>query len=116
MRRLRLVPPLVAVLAGAAAPSALEAHTLSTDTTISVQAGVPRELQFKVSPSFITSPTALVKVTNRGKLPHSFKFCTTSSAYPNANSCTGVATKLLPPGASATLSVTFPGSGNYEYL
>ncbi len=115
MRRSRLILPLV-VLVGAAVPAALWAHTVSSNTTISVTAGVPRELQFKVSPSFITSPTVVVQVANKGKLPHSFKFCTASSAYPNANSCTGVTTKLLAPGATTTLTVTFPGSGNYEYL
>ena len=58
MRRSRLILPLV-VLVGAAVPAALWAHTVSSNTTISVTAGVPRELQFKVSPSFITSPTVL---------------------------------------------------------
>ena len=55
-------------------------------------------------------------VPNKGKLKHSFKVCTTPSATDAANSCKGVATKLLAPGASATLSVKLAQSGTYEYL
>jgi hypothetical protein len=109
-------PLALAALAGVAVPAALEARTLSSVATISVTAGVPRELAFKVSPSRITSSTAVFKVTNKGKLPHSFKICTKPSATDKANSCTGVATKMLAPGATATLTTKLSSSGTYEYL
>ena len=119
MRRSRLLLPLItlAVFLGAIVAVALGARASSASApTISVTAGVPHELSFKVSPAWITWSPLVFKVTNKGKLPHSFKFCTTSSAYPNVNSCKGVATKMIAPGGTATLNVTLPGSGNYEYL
>ena len=118
MRRSRLLLPLVTVVLflGALVPVALEARTSAAAPTILVTAGVPREYAFKISRGWITWSPLEFKVTNKGKLPHSFKFCTTSSAYPNVNTCKGVATKLIAPGGTATLTVNLPGSGNYEYL
>jgi len=55
-------------------------------------------------------------VTNKGKLPHSFKVCTSPGAGDKPNSCTGVATKMLAPGGTATLIVKLAKSGTYEYL
>src|SRR5262249_58667557 len=60
--------------------------------------------------------SAVCKVTNKGKLPHSFKVCAKATTSATANSCTGVATKLLAPGATATLTAKLPASGSYEYL
>ena len=77
---------------------------------------MPRELAFKLSPSKITSSPAVFKVTNKGKLPHSFKVCTKPTQTDKANSCAGVTTKLLAPGATAMLSVKLTASGKYEYL
>ena len=79
-------------------------------------AGAPKELAFKVSPKKITVSPAVFNVTNKGKQKHSFKVCTKPSTTDTANSCTGVATKLLAPGASATLTVKLAESGTYEYL
>jgi uncharacterized cupredoxin-like copper-binding protein len=117
MLRSRLSLPLVvALLAAAAVPAALEAHTTSAAGTISVTAGVPRELSFTLSRSRITSSTAVFRVKNKGKLRHSFKVCMQPSPNDKANSCTGLATKMLAPGAAATLTVKLFASGTYEYL
>lgn len=116
MFRSRVTLPIVVVaLCAAALPAALQARS-STTGSISVIAGMPRELAFKLSPSKITSSPAVFKVTNKGKLPHSFKVCTKPTATDKANSCAGVATKLLAPGATAMLSVKLTASGKYEYL
>ena len=74
-------------------------------------AGEPRELQFVSRPRFITSPAVLVRVANNGKLPHSFKFCT-ARGVSERELVYRRDTKLLAPGATTTLTVTFPGSGN----
>jgi uncharacterized cupredoxin-like copper-binding protein len=117
MRRYRLSLPILALaLLGAAIPAALQARTTVSTGTISVTAGAPKELAFKVSPKKITASPAVFDVTNKGKQKHSFKVCTTPSTTDTANSCKGVATKLLAPGASATLTVKLAESGTYEYL
>lgn len=97
-------------------PAALEARPNISAGTISVTAGAPRELSFKISPARITASPAVFRVTNKGKLPHSFKVCTKPSPNDKANSCTGVATKRLAPGATATLTVKLSANGKYEYL
>ena len=84
--------------------------------TISVTAGAPRELSFKISLARVTVSPVVFKVTNKGKLPHSFKVCTKPSPNDKANSCTGVTTKTLAPGATATLTVKLSANGKYEYL
>ena len=117
MRRYRLSLPILAlVLLGAVIPAALQARTITSSGTISVTAGAPKELAFKVSPRKITVSPAVFHVTNKGKQKHSFKVCTKPSTTDAANSCTGVATKMLAPGTSATLSVKLAESGTYEYL
>src|SRR4051812_43321920 len=103
MRRYRLTLPILVIgLLGAVLPAALQARSSGM---ISVTEGVPRELAFKVSPTKITASPAVFHVTNRGKQAHSFKVCSKPSATSKANSCAGVATKMLAPGASATLTV-----------
>ncbi len=97
-------------------PAALEARPNASAGTISVTAGAPRELSFKISPARVTVSPVVFKVTNKGKLPHSFKVCTKPSPNDKANSCTGVTTKTLAPGATATLTVKLSANGKYEYL
>jgi uncharacterized cupredoxin-like copper-binding protein len=117
MRRYRLSLPILALaLLGAAIPAALQARTTTSTRTISVTAGAPKELAFKVSPKKITASPAVFRVTNKGKKKHSFKVCTKPRTTDAANSCKGVATKKLAPGASATLTVKLAQSGTYEYL
>ncbi len=117
MPRLRIsLPFVIAVFVVAALPAALQARSSSSSETISVTVGVPHELSFHLSPSRITAATAIFKVMNKGKLHHSFKICTRPSATDKANSCTGVATKALAPGATAEVTVKLSASGTYEYL
>ena len=117
MLRPRLILPLALVaLAGATVAAAVEAARVSSVTDVTVTAGKPHELSFTVSPALITAPTALFKVTNKGKLPHSFKVCTTAATSDKGNSCTGVATAKLAPGQSTSLTVKLPRNGRYEYL
>jgi uncharacterized cupredoxin-like copper-binding protein len=112
----RSLPLILILLVGAAVPTALQASLRSSTSNVIVTAGLPKELAFKVTPSKITTATAVFKVTNKGKLPHSFKVCTKPATTAKANSCAGVATKLLAPGATATLTVKLGSSGTYEYL
>jgi uncharacterized cupredoxin-like copper-binding protein len=107
---------IIALGATAVLPDALEAHPNSSPATITVTAGVPHELSFKISAARITVSPAVFKVSNKGKQPHSFKVCAKPTTNDHANSCTGVATKTLAPGATATLTVKLPADGKYEYL
>jgi uncharacterized cupredoxin-like copper-binding protein len=91
--------------------------TAATATVITVTAGKPVELGFKLSKfSNIPAGTVTFKVTNEGLAFHSFKLCTTPVATAAKNTCTGVVTKLLKHGQSATLTVKLTKSGKYEYL
>jgi mono/diheme cytochrome c family protein len=92
-------------------------------TVITVTAGKPTELAFRLSRSSPLPWTAKApldaitfKVANRGSLPHTFRVCTTPAKDANANTCDGKGTKLLRPGQSTTLTVLFKERGIYEYL
>jgi nitrite reductase (NO-forming) len=86
-------------------------------TIITVTAGKPSELAFKLSKSS-TLPAGPVtfKVKNAGKITHDFKICTKPAVSSTANSCTGKVTKRLAAGESATLTVTLSKKGKYEFL
>lgn len=115
MLRSRLILPLAAVaLVAAAVPAILQARTGTASITVTV--GVPKELSLKVMPKKVTVSPAVFNVTNKGKLPHSFKVCTKPSTTDTANTCKGVATKSLAPGKSQKLTVKLTTSGTYEYL
>jgi uncharacterized cupredoxin-like copper-binding protein len=95
---------------------ATRAHD-ATATVITVTAGKPVELGFKLSKvSEVPAGTVTFKVTNEGIAFHSFKLCTTPVTTDAKNTCTGVVTKLLKHGQSATLTVKLTKSGKYEYL
>jgi uncharacterized cupredoxin-like copper-binding protein len=86
-------------------------------TVITVTAGKPSELAFKLSKfSSIPAGTVTFKVTNKGAIAHDFKICTSPAANSSKNSCTGEVTKMLKPGTSATLTVKLSKTGKYEYL
>ena len=86
-------------------------------TTITVTAGKPTELAFKLSKtSSIATGVITFKVTNKGTLSHDFKVCTRAVTSTKANTCTGKGTKLLKKGQSATLIVTILKKGTYEFL
>ena len=85
-------------------------------TVISVTAGKPSELAFKLSKSSnIAAGSVTFKVTNAGTLPHDFKLCTKAVTSDSADSCTGKVTPVLAKGKSASLTVTLK-KGEYEYL
>jgi uncharacterized cupredoxin-like copper-binding protein len=89
--------PLAWVLPAAAHQSAVRA------TTITVTAGKPSEFHFTLSKKSAPVGTVTFKVTNKAALPHDFKI-------------SGHKTKLLSPGQSLTLKVTFKKKGSYPYL
>lgn len=84
-------------------------------TVVTVDAGKPTEFAFKLSTTRIKSGKVTFKVTNKGNILHDFKVCASPNVG-NGDSCTGSVTKMLTPGSSATLSVTFAKSGSYEFL
>ena len=86
-------------------------------TTVVVTAGKPTEFAFKLSKSSnLPVGKVIFKVTNKGVIGHSFKICTKAVTVATANSCVGVATKVLAKGKTQTLTVTFKKKGKYEFL
>jgi uncharacterized cupredoxin-like copper-binding protein len=82
---------------------ALPATAQRTATTVKVTAGKPSEFHFTVSAKSVKHGTVSFAVTNSGALPHDFKI-------------NGKKTKLLTPGQSQTLSVTFAKAGKYPFM
>jgi cytochrome c6 len=82
--------------------------------TVTVTAGKPAELSFKLSTKKVAAGKVTFKVTNAGVLDHSFKVCTLARAL-TANACIGKATPVLKHGKSATLTVLLT-KGVHEYL
>jgi uncharacterized cupredoxin-like copper-binding protein len=72
-------------------------------TTVTVTAGKPAEFRFTLSKKTFVHGTVTFKVTNRGALPHDFKV-------------NGHKTKLLSPGQSQNLRITFTKKGSYPFL
>ena len=86
-------------------------------TTVTVTAGKPSELSFKLSKSSNITPGLVVfKVTNGGKLTHDFKICTRPATSTSATSCTGKVTKRLAPGQSTVMAALTLKKGQYEFL
>jgi uncharacterized cupredoxin-like copper-binding protein len=110
------------VAAGPAALGAGRTHAAAsaaklTTTTIAVSAGKPSELSFKLSKfSLVPAGKVIFKVTNRGKIVHDFKLCTTRTATSAKNTCVGKVTRRISPGQSRTLTVTLLKKGKYEFL
>jgi mono/diheme cytochrome c family protein len=85
-------------------------------TVVTVTAGKPSELAFKLSKSSnIAVGSVTFKVTNAGALSHDFKICTKAVTSTTANSCAGKVTALIAKGKTATLTVTL-AKGEYEFL
>jgi uncharacterized cupredoxin-like copper-binding protein len=82
-----------------AGPSSAATAARAKATTIKVTA---TEFKFKLSKVKVPVGKVTFKVTNRGKITHDFKIA-------------GKKTKLLAPGKSATLTVTFKKSGRIKY-
>jgi uncharacterized cupredoxin-like copper-binding protein len=116
---------LLAVLGTASAPAALKRATAvhhsasSKVSVVSVTAGKPSELAFKLSKtSMVPAGTITFKVTNLGVAFHNFKVCTipVPGAAGAKNVCFGKGTRILHHGQSATLTVTLSLAGKYEFL
>jgi uncharacterized cupredoxin-like copper-binding protein len=86
-------------------------------TIVTVTAGKPTELGFKLSKSsLLPAGTITFKVTNKGVATHNFEICATPVNNIFANSCKGTTTKMLKPGQSATVTVTLKKKGQYQFL
>jgi len=116
---------LLAAFGTGTAPAALKTVAAVKPTAnqkvsiITVTAGKPSELAFKLSKTSLVRAGAITfKVTNMGVAFHNFKICATplASAASAKDACTGKATPILKHGQSATLTVTITKSGKYEFL
>src|SRR5215471_4970741 len=83
----------------------VRSHAAAKVTVVTVTAGKPSELAFKLS-KFSALPAGAV----------TFKVCTTPVATSAKNACVGKVTKMLKAGQSATLAVVLTKKGKYEYL
>jgi cytochrome c6 len=107
---------LFAALLGFQTDSASGQVGVGKATVVTVTAGKPSELAFKLSKlSNIAAGSVTFKITNTGALSHDFKICTKAVTSDKANSCTGKVTTLLAKGKTATLTVTLK-KGEYEFL
>jgi nitrite reductase (NO-forming) len=97
-----------------AAPGKTTRHAVSA--IVIVTTGKPSEFSFTLSKRTAAVGTVIFKVTNRGKVPHSFEVCSSATTSLTANSCKGKVTAMLKPGQSQTLTVIFRKAGKYEYL
>jgi uncharacterized cupredoxin-like copper-binding protein len=107
--RSALIALSIAVVLAAPASAGMRA------TTVNVTAGKPGEFTFTLQKPSVPRGTVLFKVTNAGNVPHNFEVCKSNKGG-SANSCKGKVTRLISPGASATLTVVFVLKGTYEYL
>jgi uncharacterized cupredoxin-like copper-binding protein len=117
----RAVGVIAAIVACAVLPVASQAASSPAKakvTTITVSAGKPSELAFKLSKiSKIPAGTVIFKVTNAGKISHDFVICLVPTAK-TPNSCVGNSKKtaFLTSGKSAVVTVKLLKTGYYEYL
>ena len=98
---------------------AVESATSQKLSVITVIAGKPSELAFKLTKtSLVPVGTVTFKVTNLGVAFHNFKICTipVPSAAGAKNFCIGTSTRTLKHGQSQTLTVKFSLAGTYEFL
>jgi uncharacterized cupredoxin-like copper-binding protein len=105
--------------AGLARTAAVHHSATSKVSLITVIAGKPSELGFKLSKtSMVPVGTVVFKVTNMGVAFHNFKLCAipVPTAAGAKNVCFGKATPTLKHGQSATLTVKVTLAGKYEFL
>ena len=120
------VVTLLALLVGTGSAPAAHLRTAAVKhsatgkvTVITVIAGKPSELAFKLSKtSLVPVGTIVFKVTNLGVAFHNFKLCTipVPSAAGAKNACFGKSTRTLKHGQSETLRVPVSLDGKYEFL
>ncbi|HZO96686.1 MAG TPA: plastocyanin/azurin family copper-binding protein [Gaiellaceae bacterium] len=101
--RIGLLVLAAACAVGAFAAMAGAGNTARRATTVTVTAGKPSEFRFTLSKKSAVHGAVTFKVTNKGALPHDFKIA-------------GKKTKLLSPGQSQSLKITFKKAGKYPYL
>jgi uncharacterized cupredoxin-like copper-binding protein len=98
---MRLFRPVPTVVAGVLALGfATVAATAAT--SVSVTAGKPSELRFRLAKSTVSHGSVTFTIKNSGSVSHDFKIA-------------GKRTKLIKPGKSATLTVSLK-KGTYTYL
>ena len=85
-----------------ALPSAAHQSTIKV-TTVTVTAGKPSEFRFTLLPKKVKHGIVTFKVTNKGNLPHDFKIA-------------GHKTRLLSPGQTQAIKITFKKAGKFPYL
>jgi uncharacterized cupredoxin-like copper-binding protein len=101
-RRLASLAAVSASVLAVALPAAADARPAATKTTVvKVTAGKPSEYKFTLSKTRVKAGKVEFKVTNKGKLAHSF-------------SIAGKATKAIAPGKTARLTVKLK-KGSYTY-
>ena len=105
MVRYRFALALAALAAGLVWALPATAHHASTSavSAVNVTAGKPSEFHFTLSKKTVARGTVNFLVINKGALPHDFKVF-------------GHKTKLLSPGQSQSLKVTFAKKGSYPFL
>jgi len=99
-----------------AVPTALAKRGHVTATTVTVTAGKPSELAFKLSTKKVPHGVVTFKISNAGAVPHDFKVCSKPTKGALVDTCNGKGTALISPTLSKTLVVTFKAPGKYEYL
>jgi uncharacterized cupredoxin-like copper-binding protein len=112
-----LVGTMAWVLGVAAGPAAGQTKTHRVvATVITVTAGQPSELAFKLSKMSIPAAgTVTFKVTNKGSIAHDFEICSAVTTTGNAFTCKGTTTKMLKTGQTASITVKLK-KGKYEFL
>jgi uncharacterized cupredoxin-like copper-binding protein len=94
---------LVAAAVLASLVVAVAAFGSASKTAVTVTAGKPSELKFKLSATSAAKGAIAFKVTNKGSVEHDFKIA-------------GKKTMRLKPGKSQTLLVTINKAGKYPFL
>jgi nitrite reductase (NO-forming) len=98
-----------------ALPAVAGAKPRGSTTRVTVTAGKPTEFGFRLSKKTVPRGKVTFTVRNGGTIGHDFKVCSRPKGGA-ANACKGTGTKVIDPGRSATLTVTFRAKGKYEYL
>jgi uncharacterized cupredoxin-like copper-binding protein len=93
-----------------------QAKFTRASAAVTVTEGKPSEFGIKLSVKKVAHGAVTFNVTNAGNVPHDFKLCTAPIAGAPVDTCKGKGTKMISPGAKATLSVTIAKAGKYEYL
>lgn len=101
MKKIRVLT--LGLVASALLLWALPANAHRSATVVKVTAGKPSEFRFTLSTKTVKHGTVTFAVTAAGALPHDFQIA-------------GKKTKLLSPGQSQNLTVTFAKAGKYPYL